>query len=216
MKRLIAIIFVLSLASLCLADGWAKIDTAVSNGGNAATLQSLDTTNMKAHTRVGYATLASPSFTGTATFADSLKITPEGGIAVLMKNVGDSIEYLGNPVVGAYGSGISAGFKYLSGINSGELFCGVIYDASIAVNAWGWVVVSGRAKVAINYGASATTAGGVLTPINQRKCSSGVGPNFGLIPYLGSMISWQNLGQNARGDTLTMGIIHPFSTPDSP
>jgi hypothetical protein len=206
MNKSILFVLILCCGSL-YGDGWK------------ASITSVDSIN---HIKVADSLRTAKIINGTNAIAvctDSTILTPEGGVAVLMKNLGDSTEYLGNPVIGTYASGISSGFKYFpytANFNSGELFVGVVYSASIAPNAWGYVVVSGRAKIAIAYGNISTpTNGWLLTPVTQRKCtvaSVALGP----YSYLGSMISWQNLGQNARGDTLTMGIIHPFTTPESP
>jgi len=152
---------------------------------------------------------------GVKVASDSLIITPEGGIAVLMKNAADSTVYRGSAC--AVSSYIQRGFIRCD--NAG-LFSvvGMTYSDSIVVGGWGYVTINGIGYFAIKNGEALSGGKIFMSGDNKRtiRSAASVSPqaldgdgNY----YVGTSIDSVRVGANARGDSLTRGIVRFWQTP---
>jgi hypothetical protein len=155
------------------------------------------------NTITGFSKISNSTTVGVKVASDSLIITPEGGIAVLMQNVwaADSTLYRGNPVV------VVGAKKTVSGSSAiTNLGFGVCYSDSIKNNAWGYIAISGISYAAVG-NAGVGTLYGIGTNTNRIINASG---SFALDQQMwGQFIDTMRIGKNARGDSLVMMRVQP-------
>ncbi len=157
-------------------------------------------------TLTNFASIKNSATVGVKVASDSLIITPEGGIAVLMKNVwaADSTLYRGNPAV------LTGAKKSVSGASANtQTGFGICYSDSINYNGWGYVAISGLTMVAIANGGTSTTWA-IGNTVNRTVQDGGT---MALDQQMwGQLVDTLRLGVNARGDSLVLMRVAPAYT----
>jgi hypothetical protein len=159
-------------------------------------------------TITGFSKISNSSTVGIKVASDSLIITPEGGIAVLMQcKDADSALMRGNPVsfTGPTAKGVT---------RSATAKIGLVYSDSIARNGgWGFVTVSG-----IGYAAWAVNTllanGGIGGTGTKRRLVAESGPSYDG-NYICQVIDTVKT-VNAIGDSISRVLLINYGIPSSP